>query len=207
MKKFLALALVLIFALSLTACSKDMRSYDIGNADRARVFFEKYNSMVEKYGEGKSVDGTLYGTALVRLYDFTGDGAPEMLVAYSSEKDQKVDSVMVCGFDMGYAEIYNEKITSKESEEAKSETLWTYTDAGDLSYLVIGEDLSSERSYQTFIKADNDGKANYAFAEAFSTDGKDLSGTYERFDIMGADFKTIDAENQNVINALKTQKN
>ncbi|MBQ7386023.1 MAG: hypothetical protein IJW04_05910 [Ruminococcus sp.] len=207
MKKFLALALVLVLALSVTACSKHTRSYDIGNADRARVFFEKYNSMVEKYGEGKSVDGTLYGAAVVRLYDFTGDGYPEMLLAYSSEKDKQVDSVMVCGFDMGYAEIYNEKITSKESKDAKSETLWAYTDAGNLSYLVIGEDLSAERSYQTFIKADIEGKASYAFAEAFSTDGKDLNGTYEIFDIMGADFKAIDAENQNVLNALETQKN
>lgn len=206
MKRFLAILLIMVLAASFAACS-GRSGYNIGNADRARIFYDKYLSYVEQYGEGKSSDGTLCGTAVVRLYDFTGDGAPEMLMAYSSQKDGKVDSVMICGFDMGYAEIYNEKITSKASESALSESLWVYKDSSGLSYLVIGEDLSLSRSYQTFIQTDENGKAFYAFAEAFSTDGKDLSGPYEKFDIIGADFEEIKAENDKVIKALKSQKN
>jgi len=158
---------------------------------------------VDKYGEGKSVDGKLSGAAVVRLYDFTGDNAPELLIAYSSEKDGVVDKVMVGGFDMGYAEIYNEEITSK----AESNSLWVYTDSSDLSYLVFGEDLNTARSYNTYLMADKDGKSLYSFAEAFSTDGKDLGGVYEKFDIQGADFEAINAENQRVLEALKDQKN
>lgn len=207
MKKFLAIALVLVFALSFAACSDDKRSYNLGNADRARVFYNTYNDYVEKYGEAKQEEGELRGVAAVRLYDFTGDGSPEMLIAYSSEKDGKTDSVMVCGFDMGFAEIYNEKITSKVASNAKDSTLWVYTDSGDLSYIVLGEDLSAERSYNTYRKANSDGKELYAFAEAFTTDGKDLNGVYERFDLIGADFEEICDENENVIDALQSQKN
>ncbi len=203
MKRFLALALIAVMALAFAACSKNESNYNLGNADRARIFYNTYNSFVDKYGEGKSVDGKLSGAAVVRLYDFTGDNAPELLIAYSSEKDGVVDKVMVGGFDMGYAEIYNEEITSK----AESNSLWVYTDSSDLSYLVFGEDLNTARSYNTYLMADKDGKSLYSFAEAFSTDGKDLGGVYEKFDIQGADFEAINAENQRVLEALKDQKN
>lgn len=204
MKRFFAVFCVLVLVLALSACSDKAKSYDIGNADRARVFFNKYNSMVEEYGEGRSVDGTLHGTAVARLYDFTGDGYPELLFAYSSLKDGVVDSVKICAFDMGYAEIYNEKITTV-SEEGLS--LWIYTDSSGRNYVITGEDLSVSRSYLSYQKTDAQGNPLYAFAEAFDTDGKDLSGVYEKFPVKGADFKAIDAENQNVLNALETQKN
>ncbi len=207
MKKFISILLLLVVILSLVACSKVGRSYNIGNADRARVFYNTYNSYVEKYGEAKEQGGALCGAAVVRLYDFTGDGSPEMLIAYSSEKDGKVDSVMVCGFDMGYAELYNEKITSKAAADAKGNALWVYTDSSDLSYFVLGEDLSASRSYTTYQQADAEGKALYAFAEAFSTDGKELGGTYEKFDLTGVESDAIFTENENVIDALKSQKN
>lgn len=207
MKKLISALLLLLITVPLVACNNGGRSYNIGNADRARVFYNTYNSFVEKYGEAKENDGTLCGTAVVRLYDFTGDGGLEMLIAYSSEKGGKVDSVMVCGFDMGYAELYNEKITSKASADAKDSTIWIYTDSSGLSYLVLGDDLSQSRSFNTYRQADSDGKALYKFAEAFSTDSKDLSGTYEKIDITSTDLSDIFDENENVIEALKTQKN
>ncbi|MBR3988440.1 MAG: hypothetical protein IKK10_03955 [Clostridia bacterium] len=205
MKKFAALILVLMLALSLVACSKDT-VYDLGNPDRARVFYNTYNKYVENYGQGKVADGKLCGTAAVRLYDFTGDSYPEMLIVYSSEKDKAADSVVIFGFDMGLAEIYNEKITSKATASG-GETLWVYTGDNNLSYIVAGEDLSASRSYLTYQKADAEGKPLYGFAEVFKTDGTDSEGTYEKFDVMCENFKDIESENKNVLNALETQKN
>lgn len=209
MKKFVSLALLLIFALSLAACSgKAQESYNLGNADRARVFYDKYNEYVKSYGEGKEASGTLYGTAVVRLKDFTGDSVPEMLIAYSSEKDGKVDKIMVCGFDMGYAQLLDEEITSKSAESAAGNCLWLYTDASGLSYIVKGDDLSKSRSYVCYQQADAEGKALYEFAEAFSTDGTDLGGTYEKIELVGnTDTETVFEKNEGVVNALETQKN
>lgn len=209
MKKFLSVALIIACVLSLVACSRSNKeSYNLGNADRARIFYNTYNDYVEKYGEGKDVQGSLCGTAVVRLMDFTGDGVLEMLIAYSSEKDGKVDRVMVCGFDMGFAEILNEEITSKATADAETNTLWLYTDSSGLSYIIKGEDLSASRSYLTYQQADAEGKPLYAFAEAFDTDGTDLSGTYEKIDLTGnSDSKAVFEKNENVVDALESQKN
>lgn len=209
MKKFISLMLILLCALSFAACSgKAQESYSLGNADRARVFYNTYNSYVGKYGEGKDAEGSLTGAAIVRLMDFTGDGNPEMLIAYSSEKDGKVDSVMVCGFDMGYAELLNEKITSKSSASAEGNCLWLYTDSSGLSYIVMGEDLSLSRSYTCYQQAGADGKALYKFAEAFTADGMDLSGTYEKIELSGnSDTNKVFKTNKNVVAALESQKN
>ena len=207
MKKFLAILLVLVFALSFAACAAK-KTIDIGNADRARVFYSKYCDYVEKYGEGKEIDGDLYGVAVVRLMDFTGDAAPELLMAYSSEKDAKVDSVMVCGFDMGYAELLNEKITSKPYEGAEGLSLWLYTDSRDLSYIIKGEDLSVGCSYHTYQQADEDGKPLYDFAEAFATEGKDLSGTYDKIELSNCDnWKEISESNDVALSSMEAQKN
>lgn len=207
MKKILALVLLLSLVLTFAACGEKGTTYSLGSADRARVFYNTYNSYVEKYGEGKSVDGVLHGTAVVRLYDFSDDGYPEMLIAYSSEKDSVVDSVMICGFDMGFAELYNEKITSKASADSTAKTLWVYEDSSDLGYLVLGEDLSLSRSYVTYFKTDSEGNPLYDFAESFNTDGNDLSGVYDKFDINGADFEIIESTNKDVIRSMKNQKN
>lgn len=204
MKKFLILCLAVVMTLTVTACN-DKEKYDIGNADRARVFYNTYLDFVENYGEAKAENGTLYGTAAVRLDDFTGDGYPEILMVYSSEKNGKADRVAVGCFDMGYGEIYNEEITSKANGVP---SLWIYTDSADQSYLVIGEDLTKECVYINYQQADKEGKPLYKFAEAFTTEGETLSGEYEKIDLIdNEDAKAVTDKNKGVINAMKSQKN
>ncbi len=209
MKKILALFLIFVLALSVAACSSSgSERYDIGNADRARVFYNTYTDFVNTYGEGKEVNGNLCGTAVVRLKDFTGDGYPEMLIAYSDEKDGEVNRVKVWGFDMGLAEIFDREITSKSSKSQEGECLWIYTDVSGLSYLVLGDDLSTERSYEYFQQADKNGKDLYEFAQAFSTDGTDLGGSYEKIELKGnTDSEAIFKTNKGVVSAMKAQKN
>ena len=206
MKKFLCLTLAVVMILSFSACGgSSSEKYDIGNADRARIFYNTYESFVENYGEPKAKDGTLYGTAAVRLDDFTGDGYPEILMVYSSEKDGKADRVVVGSFDMGYGELYNEEITSKANGVP---SLWIYTDSADQSYLVIGDDLTKECVYLNYQQADKDGKPLYKFEEAFTTVGDTLSGEYEKINLTGNnDAQAVLDKNKGVINAMKSQKN
>ncbi len=206
MKKFLFLSLAVIMILSFSACGGNgSEKYDIGNADRARIFYDTYESFVETYGEAKAENGTLYGTAAVRLDDFTGDGYPELLMVYSSEKDGKVDRVVVGSFDMGYGELYNEEITSKANGVP---SLWIYTDSADQSYLVMGEDLTKECVYLNYQQADKEGKPLYKFAEAFTTVGDTLSGEYEKINLTeNDDAQAVVDKNKGVVNAMKSQKN
>lgn len=206
MKKFLILSLAVVMLLSFNACSgKNTEKYDIGNADRARVFYNTYQSFAETYGEAKAENGTLYGTAAVRLDDFTGDGYPELLMVYSSEKDSKADRVAVGSFDMGYGEIYNEEITSKVNGVP---SLWIYTDSSGQSYLVTGEDLTKECVYLNYQQADKEGKPLYKFAEAFTTKGDTLSGEYEKINLTdNSDAQSVLDKNKGVVNAMKSQKN
>lgn len=206
MKRFIAVLFCMIFIISLAACSNE-NSYDLGSADRARVFYNTYYNYVESAGEANTIDNALSGAAVIRLKDFTGDGIYEMLILYSSEKNGVVDKVMVCGFDMGFAMLLDEEITSKESKDADTSSLWVYTDSSNTSYLVKGDDLSGARSYCMYMQADADGQSLYSFAEAFATDGNDLSGTYEKIDIVGADSKAVFAENEKVLNSIESQKN
>lgn len=203
MKKYIAILLLAIMVLSLAACSDSAKTYNLGNSDRARGFHTKYTSMVEKYGEGKVADGKLCGVALVRFFDFTGDGELEMVIGYSSEKDAEVDTMAVYGFDMGLADLLNEKITSADSEGL---CMWFYTDSADISYLVKGEDLDSARSYHYYQKNDSEGKPLFDFAEAFTTDGKDLSGEYEKISLKSGDFEAALAESENVVKNMERQK-
>ncbi len=206
MKKFLISALTIVMILSFTACSGNgSERYNIGNADRARIFYNTYLSFVENYGEGKAENGTLYGTAAVRLDDFTGDGYPELLMVYSSEKGGKADRVVVGSFDMGYGELYNEEITSKVNGVP---SLWIYTDSAGQSYLVMGEDLTKECVYMNYQQADKEGKPLYEFTEAFTTKGDTLSGEYEKINLTGnEDAQAVLDKNKTVVNAMKSQKN
>lgn len=210
MKKFIALLLIILCVVPFAACNGAEGSgttYDLANADRARVFYETYEKFVEKYGEGKVVDGKLCGAAVVRLFDFTDDGSLEMLIGYSSQKDSVVDSIMICGFDLGFAELYREKINAKTKADSKDGVICIYTD-GNINYIVSGEDLSESRSYATYKKTDNDGNKYYRFVEAFKGNGEDLSGTYEKIEIAGhTDAKEIFDTNTKVLDALKSQKN
>ena len=210
MKKFIALLLIILCVVPFAACNGAEGSdttYDLANADRARVFYETYEKFVEKYGEGKVVDGKLCGAAVVRLFDFTDDGSLEMLIGYSSQKDSAVDSIMICGFDLGFAELYREKINAKTTADSKDGVICIYTD-GNINYIVSGEDLSESRSYATYKKTDNDGNKYYRFMEAFKGNGEDLSGTYEKIEIAGhTDAKENFDANTKVLDALKSQKN
>lgn len=210
MKKFLALILVCLALFTFAACSpKDEKvHYDLGSADRARAFYNTYESILQDSNQGSEVNGVLHGAAVVRLADFTGDGYPELLMAYSDKADGVVNRLSVWGFDMGLAEIYSEEITSKANADDEYGCVWIYTDVSGISYLVMGEDLSRSRSYLSYQQADLQGKALYAFAEAFSTDGKDLNGTYEKIAVSGNEaFGSITEINEGVISALENQKN
>ena len=211
MKKFIALLLILLCAVPFAACNTagtEGDAYDLANADRARVFYDTYESFVEKYGEGKVVDGKLCGTAVVRLFDFTDDGSLEMLIGYSSEKDSVVDSIMICGFDLGFAEIYSEKVSAKTTASAEDGVICIYTDERNINYVVNGEDLSSQRTYLTYVKTDSDGNKIYSFVESFNGKGEDLSGSYEKIEIAGhTDAKSVFDANEKVLESLKNQKN
>lgn len=204
MKKLLSTLVLIAMVFALAACSNTTKTYDLENSDRARGFYNKYQHYVEQYGEGKEVNGALCGVAIVRLLDFTGDGSFEMLLGYSSQKDGIVDSVAVFGFDMGLAEILNEKISTSTADGV---CIWTYTDSFDNSYIIKGEDLSVERSYQSFMKTDSEGNPIYKFAEAFSTKGEDLSGEYDRIYVTSGDFKSVLSETDNVVKSIESQKN
>lgn len=207
MKRIVALLLALICVCGLCACNSGKTRYNLGNEDRAKAFYDTYQNYVEKYGEAQAVQNALCGAAVVRLLDFTGDGEYEMLIAYSSEKDKNVDRLMVCGFDMGFAELLDEEITSKSSKDSEGNCLWVYTDSSGLSYLVKGEDLSANRSYLTYQQADKEGKPLYQFAEAFSTEGTDLGGTYEKIQLTGnTDTEAVFEINEAVVSSMKNQK-
>lgn len=203
MKKIIAFALAALMILSLAACKDSAKTYDLGNSDRARGFYTKYTSMVEKHGEGKREDGNLCGVAVVRFYDFTGDGEVEMVLGYSSEKDGKVDTMAVYGFDMGLADLLDEKIISADKDGA---CMWFYTDAADLCYLVKGENLDASRTYEYFQKNDSEGKPLFKFAAAFTTEGEDLSGKYEKISLTSGDFEAIIAETENAVKNMENQK-
>ncbi|MBQ8795951.1 MAG: hypothetical protein IJZ54_05970 [Clostridia bacterium] len=206
MKRIVALLLTVFCVIGLCACNSGAnKRYDLGNSDRAMAFYDTYQSYVEKYGEAQALENALCGAAVVRLLDFTGDSQYEMLIAYSSEKGKEVDRVMVCGFDMGLADLLDEEITSKDSGVA---SLWIYTDSSGLSYLVKGDELSKNRTYLTYQQADKEGKPLYQFAEAFSTEGTDLGGTYEKINLTGnTDTEAVFETNEAVITSLKNQRN
>ncbi len=203
MKRIIAFTLLVVMILSLAACKESAKTYDLGNSDRARGFHTKYLSMVEKFGEGKVSDGKLCGVAVVRFFDFTGDGEYEMVLGYSSEKGKEVDSVAVYGFDMGLADLLEEKITSADKDGA---CMWVYTDSADISYLVKGEDLYSHREYHYYQKYDSEGKPLFDFAKAFETEGKDLDGEYEKISLSTGDFEAVMAESQNAVKNMENQK-
>ena len=202
MKKLFVMILSLTLVLSFAGCAaRNGSAYKLENSDTAKGFYNTYKIYEEKYGKANESSGVLSGTSVVRLYDFTGDGTLEMLIAYSSQKDGKTDSLMICGFDLGTAELYNEKLAEGADE------LWIYTDRADLSYLVLGDDLSKEREYLYYRYTDDKGKPLYKFSEAFTTDGEDLGGTYEKISLTNADSDAVFAENDRVIKSLENQKN
>ncbi len=203
MKKIIAFALAALVVLSFAACKGSAKTYDLGNSDRARGFYVKYTSMVEKFGEGKVTDGKLSGVAVARFFDFTGDGEYEMVLGYSSEKDGEVDTMAVYGFDMGLAVLLEEKIISADNNGA---CMWFYTDSADLCYIVKGEDLETARSYEYFQKNDSQGKPLFKFAEAFKTEGEDLSGKYDRISLTTGDFEAVLAETENAVKNMEDQK-
>ncbi len=223
MKKFISIMLLVIMVCSLAACKPGQ--IEVGNPDRADVFNKNYDNLSSEYGRGEykvdpELGGVLSGVAVMRLLDFTGDGNPELYVAYSDGTTPYANKQQIYGFDSGSAVIFSEfytdslefaDITSKSSADAKAPCVWLYTDKSGLSYIVVGEDLSKEADYYylKFNKLENGDREimELAFTEV---DGHELSGTYEKIELAGvseSDAEKIFEENEKVLKSVQSQGN
>ena len=231
MKKFLALLFAVLCLFSVTACreveEKEELPYDLSQSgvdnknntvvsyDRAKAFYNQYKSLVNQYGAA-DFDGTnLKGVAVVRLYDFLGNGQLNMYVAYADGTKPYVNKQAVYGFDNGMSKMLErdnsyvkQDITSKATADADAYSIWLYKNSTGRGYIVTGEDMSKSADYSTYI-ALKDGEKFYAFnCEFTKTDNETLSGTYEKIKVSGlteADAEKIFAENKKVIDSMKTQ--
>ncbi len=223
MKKFISIMLLVIMVCSLAACKPG--EIEVGNPDRADVFNKNYDNLSSEYGKGEykvdpELGGVLSGVAVMRLLDFSGDGNPELYVAYSDGTTPYANKQQIYGFDSGSAVIFSEfytdslefaDITSKSSEDAKAPCVWLYTDKSGLSYIVVGDDLSKEADYYylKFNKLENGDREimELAFTEV---DGHELSGTYEKIELAGvseSDAEKIFEENEKVLKSVQNQGN
>ena len=223
MKKIISIMLLVIMVCSLAACKPSQ--IEVGNPDRADVFNKNYDNLSSEYGRGEykvdpELGGVLSGVAVMRLLDFTGDGNPELYVAYSDGTTPYANKQQIYGFDSGSAVIFSEfytdslefaDITSKSSADAKAPCVWLYTDKSGLSYIVVGEDLSKEADYYylKFNKLENGDREimELAFTEV---DGHELSGTYEKIELAGvseSDAEKIFEENEKVLKSVQSQGN
>lgn len=222
MKKVLAILLLVLTVCSLAAC-KSTQTLDLGNTDRADVFGKNYDNLSSEYGKGEykvdpELGGVLSGVAVMRLLDFTGDGTPELYVAYSDGTTPYANKQQIYGFSNGSAVIFSEfytdslefaDITSKSSEDAKAPCVWLYTDKSGLSYIVVGEDLSKEAEYY-YLKAKKLENGDREIMELAFTevDGHELSGTYEKIELAGvteAEAERIFKENKKALDSVEKQ--
>ncbi len=215
--------LLVIMVCSLAACKPNQ--IEVGNPDRADVFDSNYNKLSSEYGKGEykvdpELGGVLSGVAVMRLLDFSGDGSPELYVAYSDGTTPYANKQQIYGFSNGAATIFSdfyvdslefEDITSKSSADAKAPCVWLYTDKSGLSYLVVGEDLSKEANYY-YIKAKKLENGDREIMELAFTevDGNELSGTYEKIELAGvseSDAEKVFKENDKVLKSVRSQGN
>ncbi len=209
MKKLIAVIMLVLMVVSLAACSSSSSNTPdaIGNKDRAEKFDSNVNEVEDKSGKGILVNdptlgNVLTGTAVVRVLEFSGDDKPEMYVAYSDGTKPYANKQQIYGFDNGPYEFFNEKknnlelaeITSKSSADAKAPCIWLYTDESGRSYLVMGEDLSKEAHYYTYVTTSPDGTEVYDLVEKFTgLNGKVYEGTYEKIELAGITQEQADA--------------
>lgn len=223
MKKILAFILAVMCVASLAACNFSGKgNYEIGNTDRANYFYNTYNKYIDQFGEAEYKDGKLFGVAVVRLIDFTGDGVYELYMAYADGTEDYVNRQMVVGFDYGSAiligdtpngkttgdEINYKHLTTKTSADAEYPSIWLYKDSIDRGYIAVGEDLSKSAEYITFVQTRGDEKI-YAFRTEFTeVDGNEPKGEFEKINVVGLtedEAKAVFKENDKVVKSIKAQ--
>jgi len=186
--------------------SKDKEGSEITASDRARNFLTIYNELVEEYGVAKLDDNIIKGVAIVRLLDFTGSGNLCLYVAYADGSKPYVNKQMVCAFDNGIAYLLEKDnssvgvdITSKESADDKTPSVWLYKDNNNKGYIVTGNEMSKAPTYNTYFGSD---------IFAFQVDSNVSSdGTYEKFDLTDVsedDFDELVEKNEKIIESLKS---
>lgn len=227
MKKLISVIMLVLVVVSLAACSADNSPNTpsaIGNKDRAEKFEKDVNKVEEKSGKGilandAALGNVLTGTAVVRVLEFSGDDKPEMYVAYSDGTKPYANKQQIYGFDNGPYEFFSERkgnlelseITSKSSADAKAPCIWLYTDESGISYLVIGEDLSKEAHYYSYVTVNPDGSEVYNIVEKFTgLNGKVYEGTYEKIELAGItqdEANAIFAKNEEALKLIEAGKN
>ncbi len=222
-----------LFAIvSLAACSSKSSSTPsaIGNKDRAEKYDQHITNIVETSGEAvlksdPNLGNVLSGMAVIRVCEFSGDEKPEMYVAYSDGTKPYANRQQIYGFDNGPYEFFKapasddepgkidfSEITSKSSANAKAPCIWIYTDNSGRAYLVVGEDLSKEAHYYTWVTKNSDGTEVYDFVEQFSAmlDGKERPGTYEKIELAGVtkeQAQEIFEKNEEALELIEDGKN
>lgn len=213
MKKIIALLMAVVFIFALAACSKTSGDYyDIGNADRATYFYNQYKKLIDKYGEASFDGDKLQGVAVLRLIDFTGDGAYEIYIAYADGTKDYVNRQQIIGFERGPATILDDEITSKANASDTTPQIWLYTDATGRGYVVTGEAMDEVADYSTFITTRGEEKV-YKFLKEFTIGGANgddvvIDGTYEKISLAGLteeDTDLVFEENECVIDSIKGQ--
>ena len=228
MKKFLAVLFVLLMVLSLGACKKVAEeaevAYDLSSKgqsngktvvsyDRARIFYDEYNRLVDKYGKADLDGDTLKGVAVVRLLDFTGTGKYELYVAYADGTESYVNKQMIVGFDNGVGYLLDKDtssvkadIVSKATADAETPSIWLYTGTSGRGYVVTGDNMNAEPVYNTYVR-ESKGEKVYTFQPE---DIGAANGKTEKINLTGLteeDFSAITEENQRVIESLRVQAN
>lgn len=222
MKKVIALILMILTVVSFTACAST-GTHDLANPDRASKYSDNYAKLTTEYGEAELKEDAEYGTvltgvAVMRILEFSGDSKPELYIAYSDGTKPYANKQQIYGFDNGPYEFFNEykenldmaEITTKSSADKKGPCICLYTDEDGVAYLVVGEDLSKQADYYSYVTVDSNGDEIYNLVKIFTEyDGKQLPGKYEYIELTGltkADAEKIFEENENVINSIESQK-
>ena len=90
--------------------------------DMASAYLAAIESLTEKHGEGHVYrDGYIAGVGIVRLVDFNGDGAPELMVAYADDADRRpfISWLNIYGYDNELVVLLDEWwIPSQGSDDA-----------------------------------------------------------------------------------------
>ncbi len=228
MKRILSFVLVLMFAVSITACSKkgtaaptaETNGASVADKETAEVFSSSIDEIVAYAGEGKAEkneasQNKLTGLAVIRIIDFTGDNKPELVTVYSDEFDSEIYWMEISGFDYATASLkFSDDstklmITSKSSEEASGPCIWFYTDERGDNYFVVGDDLSKSADFYRYVQMDG-GEKCYKFMKDFTVEGGNFpEGTYDKIEFVGMSDEDVEKnfeKNQQAIDAINSKK-